>query len=80
MKISKEDIELFKLIDLASNGNKKAKWEIVWKFDSLIKSSSLVNGKFDEQCQEYIVEAIFKSVEKFNTLEKIKNSKNFKNL
>lgn len=57
MKISKEDIELFKLIDLASNGNKKAKWEIVWKFDSLIKSSSLVNGKFDEQ-RQYAVEPV----------------------
>lgn len=77
MKISKEDIELFKLIDFATNGNKQAKWEIIWKFDNLIRSSSIVNGKFDEECQEYIESAIFKSIEKFNTLRKIKKYKNF---
>ena len=47
MKINNEDLKLFKLIDLATNGNIKAKWEIIWKFDNLIKSSSIINGRFN---------------------------------
>lgn len=77
MKINSEDLKLFKLIDLATNGNIKAKWEIIWKFDNLIKSSSIINGRFNEECQEYIEKAIFKNIEKFSGLKKIKKYKNF---
>ena len=77
MKINSEDIELFKLIDLATNGNRKAKWEVIWKFNNLIISNSKINGKYSEECQEYIEMAIFKNIEKFETLKEIKKYKNF---
>lgn len=77
MKNIDENIDLFKLIDLATNGNKKAKWEIIWKFQDLINKVSSINGIFDEECQEYVEKALFKSIEKFQTLKNIKKYKNF---
>ena len=69
----KENIELFKLIELASAGNKKAKWEIVWKFKNLIRQVSKINGKVCMECQYYVEDAVFNSIEKFETLKIKKN-------
>lgn len=71
-KICKEDIELFKLIELANAGNKKAKWEIVWKFNNLIRKVSKINGKVCIECQYYVENAVFSSIEKFETLKRKK--------
>lgn len=75
--ICKEDIELFNLIELAKAGDKKAKWMIVWKFTDLIKKVSTINGKLSVECQDYVENAIFNSIQKFETLRKIKKLKNF---
>lgn len=72
MEISKEDLKLFNLIDLATSGDEKAKWEIIWTYNELILNKSKINGIYSQECQEYIEIAVFKSIEKFNTLRNLK--------
>ena len=72
MKISKEDKELFKLIELATNGDTNAKWKIVVRFQGLIINNSMIKGIQDDDCYEYVENAVFKSIEKFNTLRNLK--------
>lgn len=76
MNVSNDDIKLFKLIVLATNGNQKAKWEIIWKFDRLIRTASKINGKYNEECQDYVEMIILRSIEKFKTLENMRKNKN----
>lgn len=73
----KEDVELFELILLADSGDEKNKWKLVWKFNDLIVKKAKINGRFNEECQEYIENALFNSIDKFKTLEKIKKIKKF---
>lgn len=77
MSLSNEDMELFKLIDLATNGNTNAKWEIILKFNDLIVNTSTINRQYNEDCHYYVETAVFNSIEKFTTLRKIKKFKKF---
>lgn len=70
--VKQKDLELFKLILLANDGNVGAKWKIVWRFNELIEKKSKINTKYSEECQEYIEKSVFNSIDKFETLRKIK--------
>lgn len=75
--VKQEDLELFKLILLANDGNIEAKWKIVWRFNELIEKKATINTKYSEECQEYIEKSVFKSIDKFETLRNIKKFKKF---
>ena len=76
--MSKEDQELFDLIYKALNGSDDAKWQIVWNFNDLIINASTINMQPNVECQEYVENKVFKSIEKFKKLDEIRNRKKFK--
>ena len=66
MKIEMTNKELFETIKMATNGNLKAKFEIIIQFQELIKKSASKCGRYKEECIDYIEDKIISNVEKFD--------------
>ena len=67
--MKKEDEELYILIKKAKQGDIKATFQIILKFEPLIDKHSYIDDKFNQECKDYIFEKLLRS---------IKNFKNFK--
>ena len=61
-----DDRELINLIKLAKKGDIKATFEIILIFEKNIDRQCYINGKFNQECKDYIIDKL---------LEKIKNFK-----
>ena len=49
----------------------KAKFEIIIMFQELNEKESYINGKYSEECKEYIEDKIIKDIENFKYFKKI---------
>lgn len=68
MKILITNKELAEIIRKAVNGNKKYKFEIILIFGNLIRKEAKINGKYSEDCREFIEDKLFKEIEKFRKI------------
>lgn len=68
MKIKLSNEEFAKIIRKAVVGNTKEKFEIIILFENLIKKESLINGKYSEDCRNYVEEKLFNYIEKFKKI------------
>ena len=73
MKIEMSNRELFEVIEKAVDGDVKAKFEILIKFEPIINSESYIKGIFSQECKDYIEDKVFEYIEKFKTIKEIKN-------
>ena len=63
MKIKLSNEEFAKIIRKAVAGN-----TIIILFENLIKKESLINGKYSEDCRNYVEEKLFNYIEKFKKI------------
>lgn len=66
-----ENKELYKLILKAVDGNMEATFKIILKFEDLINSEAKINGKFNQECKDYIIDNLIKYIKKFKKIKKI---------
>lgn len=71
MKIEMNNKELYEVIKKAVNGDMKAKFEIILIFQELIEKESYINGKYSEECKDYIEDRILKDIEYFKYFKKL---------
>lgn len=60
--------ELANCIRLAVAGNEKATIEIIAHFQNLINKKAKINGKFSDDCKDYIEDRIFKQIKNFKKI------------
>ena len=68
MKILISNKELAEIIRKAVSGNKKSKFEIILIFENLIRKEAKINGKYSEDCREFIEDKLFNEIEKFKKI------------
>lgn len=68
MKVTLSNEEFVKIIRKAVAGNTKEKFEIIMIFENLIKKESLINGKYSEDCRNYVEDKLFNAIEKFKKI------------
>ena len=64
-----ENKELFELIRKAVAGEMKATFEIILNFQDLICKEAKINGKFNQECKDYIEEQLIKYIKTFKKFE-----------
>lgn len=57
--------ELYKLINSALDGNTAATFELILHFEPLINKRSKINGEFDQECKDYIIDNLLKQIKNF---------------
>lgn len=65
----KENKELLRLINLAVNGDMKSTFEIILKFENLINAEAKINGRFNQDCKDYIVDQLIKYIRTFKKIK-----------
>lgn len=61
---------LYYLIKQAKKGNKRAIFELIIRFDPLINKYAKINGEFNQECKDYIIDKLLKEIKKFKNLKK----------
>ena len=56
---------LYYLIKQAKKGNTRATFELILRFEPLINKYSKINGEFNQDCKDYIIEKLLKNIKKF---------------
>lgn len=56
---------LYKLINDALEGNTAATFELILHFEPLINKYSKIDGRFDQECKDYIIDRLFKKINNF---------------
>jgi len=64
-----ENRELFELIEKAVAGDIKATFEIILQFQDLICKEAKINGKFNQECKDYIEDQLMKYIKTFKKFE-----------
>ena len=59
---------LYELIKKAKNGNMKATFEIILKFEPLINKYSTIDGVLSQECKDYIIDNLIKQSRKFKKI------------
>ena len=59
---------LYNLIKQAKKGNKRATFEIIIRFDPLINKYSKINGEFNQECKDYIIDKLLKKIKDFKKI------------
>ena len=57
--------ELYKLINSALDGNTAATFELILHFEPLINKHSKINGEFDQECKDSIIDNLLKQIKNF---------------
>ena len=65
------DKEFVIILDKAVNGDINAIYQIIDIYDELIRRNSMINGRFNQDCRDYIEEKIIKEITKFKKIKKI---------
>lgn len=68
MKVLLSNKELANIIRNAVSGNIKFKFQIIIIFENLIRKESKVNGKYLEECKDFIEDKLFDEIEKFKKI------------
>lgn len=63
-----EDRELINLIKLAKKGDIKATFEIILIFEKNIDRQCYINGKFNQECKDYIIDKLFEEIKNFKKI------------
>lgn len=66
----KDNEQLYYLIRNAQKGNTKATFEIILRFEPLINKYSKINGKFSQECKDYIIDDLIKNIKNFEKNKK----------
>ena len=59
---------LYYLIKQAKKGNKRATFEIIIRFEPLINKHSKINGEFNQECKDYIIDKLLKKIKDFKKI------------
>lgn len=59
---------LYNLIKQAKKGNKRATFEIIIRFEPLINKHSKINGEFNQECKDYIIDKLLKKIKDFKKI------------
>lgn len=60
--------ELVDLIIKAKENNTKAIFDIILLFEDLINKESVINGCFNQECKDYIIDNLLKEIKKFKKI------------
>lgn len=60
-----ENKKLYKLIQESVNNDMNSTYEIITEFRNIIESESYINGKFNQECYDYIIEQLQEKIKKF---------------
>ena len=63
-----DDRELINLIKLAKKGDIKATFEIILIFEKNIDRQCYINGKFNQECKDYIIDKLFEKIKNFKKI------------
>lgn len=60
--------KLLSLIKNSKKGDLKSTFEIIVEFENLINEECYIDGKFNEECKDYIVDCLIKNMKKFKKI------------
>ena len=60
--------ELVDLIIKAKKNDVKATFDIILELESLISKESMINGVFNQECKDYIIDNLLKQIKKFKEI------------
>lgn len=60
--------ELVMNIRKAVNGNLEATFKLILEFENVINQECKINGKFNQDCKDYIVDKLILKIKKFKKL------------
>lgn len=66
--MNSEDMKLFNLIVPALKGNIKSTFEIILMFEKYIDKHCYINGKFNQECKDYIIDKLLTEIRKFRKI------------
>lgn len=66
--MSEEDKKLFELLLLAKKGNTKATFEIILMFEKYIDKHCYINGCFNQECKDYVIDKLYIEIKKFKKI------------
>ena len=66
--MNSEDMKLFNLIVPALKGNIKLTFEIILMFEKYIDKHCYINGKFNQECKDYIIDKLLTEIRKFRKI------------
>ena len=59
---------LYYLIKQAKKGNKRATFELIIRFEPLINRHSKINGEFNQECKDYIIDKLLEEIKNFKKI------------
>ena len=65
------DRDFVKILDNAVDGDITAIYEIIDIYDGLILKNSMIGGRFNQECRDYIEDRIITEIKKFKKIKKI---------
>ena len=66
--MSNEDMKLYELIQLAKDENIKATFEIILMFEKYIDKNCYINGAFNQECKDFIIDKLIIEIKKFKKI------------
>lgn len=66
--MTEEDKKLYELLLLAKKGNTKATFEIILMFEKYIDKHCYINGCFNQECKDYVIDKLFIEIKKFKKI------------
>lgn len=63
-----ENRKLVDLIIKAKENDISATFNIIVEFEDLINKESMVNGIFNQECKDYIIDKLLKQIKKFKKI------------
>lgn len=60
--------ELVMNIRKAVNGNLESTFKLILEFESVINNECKINGRFNQDCKDYIVDNLIMKIKKFKKL------------
>ena len=65
------DRDFAKILDKAVDGDITAIYEIIDIYEGLILKNSMIDGRFNQECRDYIEDGIITKIKKFKKIKKI---------
>lgn len=66
--MTEEDKKLYELLLLAKKGNTKATFEIILMFEKYIDKHCYINGCFNQECKDYVIDKLYIEIKKFKKI------------
>lgn len=62
------NLEFATILKKAVNGDQESIYKIINIYEPLINKFSKINGRFNQECKDYIIDNIFKYIRKFEKI------------